>query len=108
MIVCARVMSNAHPGFTERVPIDAARSWTATFDSYNERTLDLYFIITTYEGDSAVGRFMASVIPLWSVESWDDPAYTADLRNALHAIAVAGHPNTEYRGWRPGALELPR
>ena len=95
-------MSYAAPQFAERIPIDATRSWTAEFESFNERTLDLYYIVTVHDGVRPAATFIAEVFPWWSVEKWDDPAFVGRLRDALHEVAVTGRSNTAYRGYRPG------
>lgn len=86
------------PQFPERTPIDAGRSWTAAFDSYDERKLDLYYVVTLHEGDRPVARFVVCVFPWWNVEDWCDPAFRDHLRKDLHDAAATGRTNTAYEG----------
>jgi len=94
------------PQFPEPTPLDAGRSWTAAFDSYNERTLDLYYIITLHEGGRPVARFMAELFPSWDVVDWAAARHRESLRRAIHEVAASGRTNTAYRGWRPNSLAL--
>ena len=88
-------MSFGWPRFDEPVAIDEHRSWTATFESYNQRTDDVYYVITVAGG----GRFMAEVSPR-SIggDDWTGPEFEAELRERIHAAALRGRTNTEYRG----------
>lgn len=47
------------PRFAEPVVIDATRSWTATFDSYDQRNDNTYYIVTLMEAGREPRRFMA-------------------------------------------------
>lgn len=97
-------MDEGFPAFRDRSALDATRSWTAAFESWDQRKDDVYYVITLYEGEAAVARFMAQVSPPWVGERWDAPAYLERLRAELHAVAARGQGNTDYRG----ELDRPR
>lgn len=86
------------PQFEQKIPIDAARSWTATFESFDERKLDLYYIVTLHEGNKKVTRFFVCVFPWWAEENWSDPGFADHLQKAIHAVAATGRTNTDYTG----------
>ncbi len=44
--------------FEKPTMIDEKKSWTAEFDSYNQRTEDVYFSVTIWEDDEAVNKFI--------------------------------------------------
>jgi hypothetical protein len=82
-------------------PIDAEHSWTAEFESWDQRLDDAYYWVTVWRDGTPVKTFMAKVNgPMWE-ERWDDPAVAAKLRQSVHEVAVAGEPNTDYLGRRP-------
>ena len=87
-----------YPQFSEKVPIDHTRSWTAVFESFDERKLDLYYIVTLYEEGKQADRFIVCVFPWWAGEDWADPTATCHLQEAIHAVAVTGRTNTDYKG----------
>jgi len=86
------------PQFPERIVIDATRSWTATFDSYDQRKEDIYYLVTLYEGETRAARFFACVFPWWAGENWNTPDFAEKLKKAIHAVAETGKANTEYTG----------
>lgn len=102
------------PQFTDKIPIqvtpsittrNTGRSWTARFDSVDERKIDLYYIVTIYEGDQLTSQFYVCIFPWWSFENWNDPIYCSHLQDAIHAVAITGQTNTNYQGslfgWHP-------
>jgi hypothetical protein len=100
-------MADEFPQFPNIVPIDSYHAWTASYDSFDERKLDLYYIVTLYESDRAARQFMACIFPWWSAEHWSDSIYRNHLQDAIHAVAVTGQTNTGYQGsifgWHPAA-----
>lgn len=80
-------MSDEFPQFEAQTPLSSTRSWTARFDSYNERTEDCYYVITIHEGSEPVARFMVVV-----------PADLPTLLSSLQELAAGGLSNTPYRG----------
>ncbi|WP_238007980.1 hypothetical protein KZZ52_04495 [Dactylosporangium sp. AC04546] len=78
------------PDFTVPDPLDVHRSWTARFDSFNQRTDDLYYVVSIHEDGVAVRRFVVNVWP------WDD------LAVELRRLAAGGVTNTDYPGYNLG------
>ena len=90
-------MTDPIPRFAEPTPIDATRSWTAEFDSYDQRNDDLYYVVTTHDGDRPTARFMVRVFA-YGIENWLTPEFVGVVRDALHRAAEQGRTNTDYQG----------
>lgn len=90
-------MTFVAPEFSEPIAIDAERSWTAVYDSYDQRNDDVYYAITV-RGPTGETRLMAQVGMYWAGEEWSGPEFHERLRGALHEVAVAGKSNTAYTG----------
>ena len=91
-------MSSTFPKFATPTPLDAQRTWTAAFDSYDQRNDDLYYVISIHEAGREVTRFMVQLFPSWAGEDWAEPAFTEGLRAELQKHAAAGKTNTTYTG----------
>jgi len=87
------------PEFPEPTPIDSARSWTAAYDSYDQRHDVSYYRVTIHAGDRDVGRIMAEVFMSPAGDDWRTPDFVPYLRAEIHQTAVRGTSNTEYRGY---------
>jgi hypothetical protein len=79
----------------ERVPIDGRYSWTATFDSYDQRNDHIYYIVVTWQGESEFTRFRVRIWPRWDEDS-ARPGFVESLRQDLHKSAIADRTNTSY------------
>lgn len=97
-------MGFSFPEFPEPTPLDTQRSWTAAFESYDQRNEDVYYVITLHEGGREVGRFIVEVFPHWAGDDWSVPEFEEGMRKALHVLAAAGKTNTSYIG----AMSRPR
>jgi hypothetical protein len=86
------------PAFAEAVVIDPSRSWTAAFDSYDQRHDNCYYIVTLCENGKAPRRFMAQVDVGWAGDDWTTPEFTSRLRERIDWVARAGATNTSYSG----------
>jgi hypothetical protein len=91
-------MSFAFPHFSERCEIDATRSWTASFDSYDQRNDDCYYGVTVWEGDREVARLRVVIALSWAGDDWTGPGFVDRLREELHKVAKDRTPNTTYDG----------
>jgi endonuclease YncB( thermonuclease family) len=91
-------MAFSFPQFREPMPIDTQRSWTATFDSYDQRNDDVYYVVTIREGGTDVARFMVQVGLYWAGNDWTGPGFIKRLHQELHKVAVTGKTNTSYTG----------
>ncbi|CAN1208974.1 hypothetical protein TUMEXPCC7403_02040 [Tumidithrix helvetica PCC 7403] len=91
-------MAFEFPQFHEPIPINSSSSWTATFDSYDQRNDDCYYLITVREGEHQVSQFMTAVGLWWADDDWSDLKFTDRLREALAIVAATGQSNTNYRG----------
>ena len=79
-------------------PLDDGRSWSAQFDSYDQRKEDCYYVITLYDGDRVVATFMAQAGTEFAGDDWTGPAFLNELRRRLAQVAATGQTNTTYRG----------
>ena len=86
------------PSFSEPMVIDPSRSWTATFDSYDQRNDNCYYIVTLLESGRAPRRFMAQVDVGWAGDDWTSPGFAARLRERIGWVARDGESNTRYSG----------
>jgi hypothetical protein len=85
------------PEFTNE-PLDGNRAWSATFDSYEERRDDVYYVVTLSDGGQVVGTFMAAVSAAFSSDDCPDSEVAATLRKRIGQVAATGKANTSYRG----------
>jgi len=72
------------PEFLEPTAIDAARSWTATYDSYDQRHDVSYYRVTIHEGVRDVGEFMVDVFMFPAGDDWTTAGFVAYLRDEIH------------------------
>lgn len=91
-------MAFAFPSFAEPVVIDAQRSWTAAFDSYDQRNDDAYYVVTVHDDGRAVASFMVQVGLSWAGDDWTGPEFLPRLRSELTRVAATGTTNTSYAG----------
>lgn len=102
-------MTSPWPEFDQPIPIDATRSWTALFNTYDQRTDDCYYIITLHGGGTSERRIMAEIS--LCAQDLSDPGFAGWLKRQLHDVAASGRPNTEYKGsmeeWMKGGGRYP-
>jgi len=80
----------AFADFTQPNPLANGVSWTARFHSFNQRKLDVYYIITLYRQEKAYKTFGARV------NSYDDIA--AALARVAHSGRTNIPPGVLWRG----------
>ncbi|MCU1279404.1 MAG: hypothetical protein JWM53_2950 [bacterium] len=90
-------MSFTWPEFTNE-PLDGSRTWSAKFDSYDQRNEDCYYVVTLFDGERATGSFMAQVGTEFAGDDWTRPEVLQQLRARLASVAATGQTNTNYRG----------
>jgi hypothetical protein len=76
------------PEFSDPQPLDDGRTWTARFDSWNERLDDIYYLATV-DGTSFMVQLYISV-------DFRLPVFPELLRRGLGAQAATGSTNTEH------------
>lgn len=91
-------MAFTFPEFSEPVAIDAQRSWTATFDSYDQRNDDVYYVVTLREVSGATMNLMVRVGLDWAGDDWTGLELLDRLRKEIHGVAATGKSNTHYTG----------
>jgi hypothetical protein len=87
------------PEFPEPTAIDETRSWTATYDSYDQRHDVSYYMVTIHEGGHPVGRIVVEVFMFPAGDDWTTAEFVPYMREQIHQIAVEGTSNTDYRGY---------
>jgi hypothetical protein len=90
-------MSFTWPEFINQ-PLDGGRTWSAKFDSYDQRNEDCYYVITLCEGDRVIATFMAQAGTEFAGDDWTGPGFLDELRRRLADVAATGKTNTSYRG----------
>jgi hypothetical protein len=91
-------MEEGFPEFPEPVMVADGRAWTATFESFDQRKDDLYYIADIHEGGVRSARFMVHVSPTIHPDLWTGPAFIEHVRQAIGKVAATGRTNTEYTG----------
>ncbi len=86
------------PNFDEVMELDGSRTWTAAFDSYDQRNENCYYIITLHEKGKPSRRYMAQIDVGWAENDWRVPSFAARLKDRLEWLARAGATNTNYNG----------
>ena len=78
------------------------RSWTATYDSRDQRHDVLYFRVTIYEGAHHVGQLMVEVFMFPAGDGWGTaefvPTPIADIR--INAADPGALPGGDGQRWR--------
>ncbi len=90
-------MSFTWPEFTNE-PLDGGRTWSAKFDSYDQRNEDCYYVITVYEAGNVIASFMAQAGTEFAGDDWTGPGFLVELNRRLAQVAATGQTNTTYRG----------
>jgi hypothetical protein len=92
-------MKFAWPQFPTPQRLDDLRSWTASFDSYNEYHNDAYYRVKLYRGEELLNEFMIKVDISWAGEDYyANPTFVPQLTKMLAEWAADGKTNTEYKG----------
>ncbi|MCX6559914.1 MAG: hypothetical protein NTZ26_05305 [Candidatus Aminicenantes bacterium] len=91
-------MKPSWPQFPRPTKLGDGRSWTAAFESFDQRNEDVYYyILVSEEGRDPNGFFVRVTVPPEGEES-AGPALRGFLRQELHRLADEGRANTEYKG----------
>jgi len=82
------------PTFTDE-PLADDRTWSATFDSYDQYRDFVYFLVTL---QSSSAPFMVQIALDWAatIKDWDSPELIAGLRAQIARVAAAGKTNTTH------------
>ena len=80
-------MPEVFPDFADPTSLEGGASWTAEFESYDQRSDCAYYFVTVRTGDD--------VKELWARV---DPPSGQPFHDQLHRVAAAGETNTEYTG----------
>ena len=85
------------PNFTTPVALPDGGSFSATFDSYDQRNEECYYRVTL-DADEAGASFMAQVGTEWAGDDWSTPEFAARLLDEIGRVAATGRSNTSYPG----------
>lgn len=89
-------MAFAWPEFTARQRLDDLRSWTASFDSYDQYREHVYYLVRLYRGDEQLRQFMVQLDTTWCGDDWTVPAFLPELTKRIAACAADGKTNTDH------------
>lgn len=101
--------ADSPPSFDAPQALSDGRSWTAGFDSLDERHQDVYFGVTIWRGLESLARFMVQVdeyLGEWDGQDrhFDTAAARAHYCRAIAAVAADGRANCRHGTSRfPGA-----
>ncbi len=90
------------PHYSIPTPLDDHTSWTAVFDSYDQRNENCYYCITVHTKNAPPISFMACLDYSWAVDGMGDAEVENGLRTRLTEIAQSGKTNTNYVSNGPG------
>jgi hypothetical protein len=99
-------MSFTWPNYQDEALGDG-RTWSGTFDSFDQRNDEVYYVITLHEGGRDLEPFMVAVATGWIGDgsALKKPDFVPKLRDKIALVAKAGKTNTDYTG---SVLNLPR
>lgn len=82
----------------EHEPLDGNRTWSATFDSYDQYRDDCYYAIQPFEGATDHAAFTVRVGMQFApdINDWTTPDFVPALRAMLATLAAAGVTNTTH------------
>jgi len=75
-------------------PLVDGRTWSATFESYDERHDDVYYVVTLSDGTDLMAQCSAT----FSSDAWIETEVRDTLRERIGRVAATGKSNTDYRG----------
>ncbi len=88
--------SSTWPTFDHQ-PLDGDRSWSATFDSYDQHHDDCYYLVRLFEGDRAVAELTVKIsMDFAPGDNWETPEFLTELRSRIAEVAATGKTNTTY------------
>ncbi|MGW0969980.1 hypothetical protein [Streptomyces sp. NPDC002516] len=91
-------MAFEFPAFRDPVVINEDWSWTAVFESYDQRTDDVYYWASLHRAGQRMVSFMVQGDMLRFGDDWRGSWVTYDLERQIHQVVVTGRSNTNYRG----------
>jgi hypothetical protein len=91
-------MKTSWPQFLRPTRLEDGRSWTAVFESFDQRNDDVYYYITIVEPGCDPSAFFVRVSVPPEGEGSSGPALRALLREDIHRMAESGRANTDYNG----------
>jgi hypothetical protein len=84
--------------FSQHMPLDGNRAWTAIFDSYDQRNDDCYYLVTLYRDGAPDSQFMVQIGMWWAGDDWTSTEFIDRLKSEISAVAATGKSNTDYTG----------
>jgi nucleoside-specific outer membrane channel protein Tsx len=90
------------PQFSIPNSLKEGKSWTAVFDSYDQRNENCFYSITIHKKDTEPISFMGCLDYTWAVDGMSDAEIENGLRTRLAEVAQSGKTNTNYVSNGPG------
>jgi hypothetical protein len=76
-------------------PLAANRSWSATFDSFDQYHDDCYYVVELFEGAKQLATFTVQIGMEFAPDNhWEEPEFLPALRSRIADAAAAGKTNT--------------
>jgi hypothetical protein len=82
------------PRFDGPVEITADRTWTALFESYDQRNEACYYVVSLHENGKISGQIMACVDVGWAGDDWTEPSFASHIKSNIHSVVCTGKSNT--------------
>jgi len=81
------------PRFAARQPLADGRTWTATFESYDQYREDCYYAVTIFNGARA-DTITVKVGMEFAGDDWNRVEFIVELRERIAQVAATGITNT--------------
>ncbi len=90
------------PEFSKPILLSNGYSWSAGFDSYNQRTDEVYYMVTLHAAGRDPISFMVCVDYAWATDNMSEEEIATGLRKLIAEVAATGKTNTRYHSNGPG------
>ena len=86
-------MTFTWPRFDKPIPLTERTSWTAVFESYDQRNEVCYYAVSLHGSAEGPRRIVARVDTGWAVEDWSTPDFTQRIQREISWIASQSLPD---------------
>jgi hypothetical protein len=84
------------PELDANIPLDATRSWTARFDSYDQHHERCFYLVRIFDRHKWIAELMAEIPMDWAGDNWTVPEFAIELQRRIAEVAATGKTNTSY------------
>jgi hypothetical protein len=87
-------MAFTWPEFAAPRRLDDLRSWTASFDSYDQYRENVYYRVRLYRGREQLRELVVKIDTTWCGDDWTVPSFLPELTRRIAACADEGESDT--------------